>query len=142
MLKILALTKERFGRVYRQMLERLQQTGLPLGVCSIYDRCPFSGERMGVLAFVGLAVFNDEILQLASVEGLAVVDLRVICTKREDYSFLYPRLDRGGMTMFLSASSTGSISHIRWLDQTNGTLTLEVTSSHEFHLAHNPISPG
>lgn len=90
MLEILALTKERFGRVYRQMLERLQQTGLPLGVCTIYDRCPFADKRMGLLALVGLAVFNDEILRLASVEGLAVVDLRVICTEREDYSLLSP----------------------------------------------------
>ncbi|MEN9222138.1 MAG: SGNH/GDSL hydrolase family protein [Thermostichus sp. BF3_bins_97] len=89
-LEILALTKERFSRLYRQMVERLQQTGLPLGVCTIYDRCPFTDERMGVMAAVGLSVFNDEILRLASEEGLAVVDLRVICTEREDYSSLSP----------------------------------------------------
>jgi lysophospholipase L1-like esterase len=90
LLDILALTKERFGTLYRQMLERLQQVGLPLGICTIYDKCPFADKRMGILAAVGLSVFNDEILRLASEKGLAVVDLRVICSEREDYSLVSP----------------------------------------------------
>jgi len=45
---------------------------------------------MRSLMAVGLCVFNDVILESASRYGLAVLDLRVICTEPEDYPALSP----------------------------------------------------
>jgi hypothetical protein len=59
---------------------------LPAVVCTIYDSIP-NMERWELTA---LSVFNDTIIREAARAGVPVIDLREICTEREDYAFVSP----------------------------------------------------
>ena len=79
----LAAVRERFEQDYRAMLDYVVARGLPVAVCTIYDpRFPDAKQRR--LATLGLTIFNDCITREASARGLALIDLRLICTEDED----------------------------------------------------------
>ena len=71
---------------YRKLLERALGFNRPTVVCTIYDAVP----DLDPAARAALCGFNDVILREAARAGVPVVDLRLICTERGDYSALSP----------------------------------------------------
>jgi hypothetical protein len=64
-----------FQRDYHAMLDAVSRRRLPTAVCTIYyPRYP--DRSMQLVAFAGLALFNDCILREAFARGLPVIDLR------------------------------------------------------------------
>jgi hypothetical protein len=82
-LERLADVREAFARDYGAMLDKVQARGLPTAVCTIYE-ARFPDRKQRRQAAVGLTLFNDCITREAAVRGLAVIDLRVICSADED----------------------------------------------------------
>jgi hypothetical protein len=82
LLSLLADVRAEFQRAYRHMLHAVRGLGKPTVVCTVYDSIPGIGR--GELA--GLCLFNDVILREAFRLGAAVIDLRLVCTDREDYA--------------------------------------------------------
>ena len=79
----LAKVREAFARDYRTMLDDVIARGLPVAVCTIYDaRFPDAKQRR--LASLGLTIFNDCITREAAARGLALIDLRLLLTAKED----------------------------------------------------------
>lgn len=80
----LADAVEAFERRYREMLRVVLATRLPVTLCTIYDGN--LGPDVQRLATTALAVFDDAIHRLADRHALPVIELRNICTAREDYA--------------------------------------------------------
>lgn len=90
----LATIRERFGRDYEAMLDRVLERGLPTSVCTIYDtRIPEPRRRLVVAA---LCLLNDRITRAAFARGLPLVDLRLVCDRDEDYANPIEPSVRGG----------------------------------------------
>jgi lysophospholipase L1-like esterase len=83
-LSLLETAQSRFARDYREMVEAVLARGLPAALCSIYDTPPSSPDQR--LIRTALALFNDEIARAAFSRGLALIDLRLICSDDEDYA--------------------------------------------------------
>jgi lysophospholipase L1-like esterase len=79
----LAAVRDRFAEDYRAMLDAVAATGLPAAVCTIYDP-RFPNQKQRRQASVGLSIFNECITREASARGLALIDLRLICTTDQD----------------------------------------------------------
>lgn len=75
-----------FRREYREMLGEVLARRLPTIVCTIYDSIP----GLELDAVCALALFNEVILREAIAAGLPVLDLRLVCTERTDYSPFSP----------------------------------------------------
>jgi lysophospholipase L1-like esterase len=74
-----------FQTEYTSMLDALRKTGLPVAVCTIYDpRFPEPLRRE--LGRTALAVINDVVLREASVRGLPILDLRLVCDEDADFA--------------------------------------------------------
>jgi len=84
-LESLADISDDFETRYRSAVDACLRPGLPLSVCTIYNGC-FLDETYQRIASVALAVFNDVILRVAIENGLAVIDLRLICADPQDYA--------------------------------------------------------
>ncbi len=78
--------RSEFQRNYRSVLDTVLSHGTPLVVCTVYDAIP--GVEAAELA--GLCLFNDVILREAFRRGLAVIDLRLVCTDARDYASTSP----------------------------------------------------
>jgi hypothetical protein len=77
--------RQRFREAYRGMLEAVCARGLPVAVCTVYDpRFPDAARQR--LAVAGLTLFNDAILREAFARGLAVIDLRLVCSDPADFA--------------------------------------------------------
>ena len=74
-----------FDRSYRAAVVACLRPRLPLAVCTIYNGC-FPDPSYQRLASGALTVFNDVILRTPIEHGLAVIDLRTICSKPDDYA--------------------------------------------------------
>jgi lysophospholipase L1-like esterase len=79
----LAAVREQFEQDYRAMLDDVTARGLPVAVCTIYDP-RFPDAKQQRVAAIGLSVFNDIITREAAARGLALIDLRLICTEDAD----------------------------------------------------------
>jgi lysophospholipase L1-like esterase len=79
----LADVREKFEQDYRAMLDDVVARGRPVAVCTVYDP-RFADAKQRRLASLGLNIFNDCITREASARGLALIDLRLICTTAED----------------------------------------------------------
>lgn len=79
-LERLAAARAEFRREYRRMLNWVQAGGQAVTVCTVYDAVP--GEK------VGLALFNDVILDEAVRADVPVIDLRRLCTEAADFATL------------------------------------------------------
>ena len=74
-----------FEARYRTMLGEVLARGLPTAVCTVYNPAfPDPDERR--YAALGLAVFNDAILRVATQAGVPVLELRSICGSDEDFA--------------------------------------------------------
>lgn len=78
----LADLHDEFRQDYRRMLEKVLGRGKATAVCTIYDSIPTLSRSDAT----GLCLFNDVILREAFRVGVPVLDLRLICTDRDDYS--------------------------------------------------------
>ena len=77
--------REAFARDYAAMLDAALAHGLPVAVCTIYDpRFPEPGRRR--VSVVALAAFNDVITREAFARGVALIDLRLVCNREEDFA--------------------------------------------------------
>ena len=86
LLSYLADVRTQFQQTYRKMLRSVLSRRLPTTVCTIYDSIPgMTREEQA-----GLCLFNDVILREAFRAGLPVIDLRLICTERDDYAQASP----------------------------------------------------
>jgi hypothetical protein len=80
-----AALREGFARDYRAMLRVALGHRLPVAVCTVYDpRFPEPGRRR--VAVVALAAFNDVITREAFAHGAALLDLRLVCDRDEDFA--------------------------------------------------------
>jgi hypothetical protein len=75
-----------FADAYRQMLQAVLSLSKPTVVCAIYDSVP----DLELDARTALGCFNEVILRSAFLAGVPVIDLRLVCTERSDYSPLSP----------------------------------------------------
>ena len=82
----LARVQAQFRSEYERTLASLLDRKLPTAVCTIYSAIPGLSPR----ELAGLSVFNDVIVACAVQRGLAVIDLRTVCDRPEDYSSLSP----------------------------------------------------
>jgi GDSL-like lipase/acylhydrolase family protein len=81
----IAAIRQAFAHDYRGMLDATLKLDLPLAVCTIYDpRFAEPGRRQ--VAVVALAAFNDIITREAFAHGIALVDLRLVCDRDEDFA--------------------------------------------------------
>ena len=77
--------RDSFARSYRKMLDLVVGYRLPTALCTIYDaQFPNPEEQRHVVT--ALSVFNDVITREAFSRRLALIDLRLICNKAEDYA--------------------------------------------------------
>jgi hypothetical protein len=81
-LTILHDARQPFRRHYRAMLDAMLATKKPTAVCTVYDAIP----GLGPAELAALACFNEVILYEAARAGVPLIDLRLTCNEREDYS--------------------------------------------------------
>jgi hypothetical protein len=74
-----------FEGEYRFAVEACRQVGLPLTVCTIYNG-NFVDEDLRRKVLVALMAFNDVILRVGIEFGLAMIDLRFVCSSPSDYA--------------------------------------------------------
>ena len=75
-----------FRQKYRQMLEKVLATQRNVTVCTIYDCVPDLEPR----EHAALSMFNEVILREAIEARVTIIDLRLVCSERSDYSELSP----------------------------------------------------
>jgi lysophospholipase L1-like esterase len=95
LLGFLADASEAFELRYRRLIGRLEEMGLPLTVCTIYNG-NFPDREFQRIASTALSVFNDVILRVAFERALTVIDLRLVCSEPEDYANPIEPSSRGG----------------------------------------------
>ncbi|MFV1967994.1 MAG: GDSL-type esterase/lipase family protein [Pirellulaceae bacterium] len=81
-----AEVRERFRRDYRRMLDAVMARKKPTVICTIYDAI----HGLPRSAITALSIFNDVILREGFRLGLPILDLRLICDDKSDYSELSP----------------------------------------------------
>jgi hypothetical protein len=90
----LEAAQQGFASDYGEMVSRATATGLPVALCTIYDTPPSSPEQRVIRT--ALAIFNDVITRAAFARGLALIDLRLLCSEDEDYANPIEPSARGG----------------------------------------------
>ena len=75
-----------FRQKYRRMLEQVIATKRNVTICTIYDCIPDLEPR----AHAALSMFNEVILREAVAARVNIIDLRLVCPERSDYSELSP----------------------------------------------------
>lgn len=81
---LLADARDRFARHYEAMLEAVLALGLPTALCTVYETPPSAANHR--VNKTALALFNDTISRAAFSRGLALIDLRLICSEEGDYA--------------------------------------------------------
>jgi len=87
--------RETFERHYERMLLNLLSKNLPTAVCTIYFP-NFPEAIFQRLAITALSFFNDVIIRQAIINGLPIIDLRLICNEADDYANEIEPSDKGG----------------------------------------------
>jgi hypothetical protein len=91
----LSRATDRFEEAYRNCLKEVLQAGLPTTVCTIYNGgFEASGQQRVIDA--ALTMWNDVILQAALDHECPVIDLRRVCTSRDDYTQQIEPSEQGG----------------------------------------------
>ena len=75
----------RFESDYIEAIREVRRFGLPSIVCTIYDG-NFPDPQMRRVTRIALMMFNDVILRQAIENRMQVIDLRMVCTEKEDYA--------------------------------------------------------
>lgn len=91
----IAAVREHFGRAYGAMLDSVVMLAVPTAVCTIYEaRFPEPDRRR--IAATALTAINDCITREAFRRGLALIDLRLICSDDRDFANPIELSTRGG----------------------------------------------
>ncbi|WP_210208226.1 hypothetical protein [Rhodoplanes roseus] len=77
--------RDRFWSDYRAGLRALAAINAPSAVCTIYEP-RFADPLMRRVAAAALALLNDVITREAFDSELALVDLRLVCARDEDFA--------------------------------------------------------
>jgi len=85
-----------FEKNYDDMLTAAVSKDLPLAVCTVYFP-NFSEPGLQRIAATALSVFNDVIIRLATMRGLPVLDLRLVCSEPDDYANEIEPSGKGGL---------------------------------------------
>ena len=93
--RVLSNRIETFEKQYRKMLETVSSRNLPIAVCTIYNP-NFDEPALQKIATAALAAFNDVIIRQAIMAGIPFLDLRLVCSEREDYANEIEPSSRGG----------------------------------------------
>jgi hypothetical protein len=83
-IEALAEIVSKFEVRYREAVAGCMATRVSLTVCTIYNGCfdlPFQR-----IASTTLMLFNDAIISVAAGYGVPVIDLRSVCSEKEDYA--------------------------------------------------------
>ncbi len=75
-----------FQQKYRRMLEKVLATKRNVTICTIYDCIPDLEPK----AHAALSMFNEVILREAIEARVTIIDLRLVCSERSDYSEISP----------------------------------------------------
>jgi hypothetical protein len=102
-LAMLGAARERFAADYHAMLDRVQATGLPFAVATIYDTPPSEPGQNIIKA--ALCLFNDAITRAAFSRGAALIDLRLICSEDADYANPIEPSSQGGQKIAQAIAS-------------------------------------
>jgi hypothetical protein len=91
----IAKRSEIFESQYKEMLRSILVKNLPTAVCTVYFP-NFPEAIFQRLAVTALSVFNDAIIRQAVINGLPIIDLRLICSEASDYANAIEPSDKGG----------------------------------------------
>ncbi|MFL6548140.1 MAG: SGNH/GDSL hydrolase family protein [Povalibacter sp.] len=83
--RMLARIIDEFENNYRQALTACLRKNLPVTVCTIYNG-NFGDADYQLRVNVALATFDDAIVRIAREKQCSVIELRHVCTSREDYA--------------------------------------------------------
>jgi len=86
---------EAFEFQYKKMLSQVLEKNLPTAVCTIYYP-NFAEAQIQRIAVTALASFNDVIIRQAVLNGLPILDLRLVCNEATDYANAIEPSDKGG----------------------------------------------
>ena len=78
--------RSNFRQKYRRMLEKVIATKRDVTICTIYDCVPDLEPK----AHAALSMFNEVILREAITARVTIIDLRLVCSERSDYSEISP----------------------------------------------------
>jgi len=84
-LSVMASVVDEFDRDYRLAVAAVLRTGLPTVLCTIYNGS-FPDPAFQGRATIAAALLNDAILRAARERSLAVIDLRLVCSRDEDFA--------------------------------------------------------
>jgi GDSL-like Lipase/Acylhydrolase family len=99
---------EAFERSYRRGLAPVLALRKPVTLCTIYNG-DLPDREQAALARVALMLFNDTIVRVAFEHRLPSIDLRVICSEREDYANPIEPSGRGGRKIALAIARAASV---------------------------------
>lgn len=75
-----------FQNRYRELITQIKQKVDKLVICTVHDSVPDFEPR----ALTALTMFNEIILKEAFAINASVIDLRLLCNEKEDYSIISP----------------------------------------------------
>lgn len=84
-----------FENNYRAMLETVAGRNIPTAVCTIYNP-NFPEPAVQKVAVAALCAFNDAIIRQAILAGVPFLDLRLICSEKDDYANSIEPSSKGG----------------------------------------------
>ncbi len=81
----LASAADQFEHDYSEMLRAVLSRNLPTAICTVYYPC-FPDADVQRLSVTALTIFNDCIIRAAIANRLPLIDLRLICSDKDDYA--------------------------------------------------------
>jgi hypothetical protein len=97
-----------FEQSYRRGLVPVLALRKPLTICTIYNG-DLPDREQAALARVALMMFNDTIVRIAFEHRLPTIDLRLICSEREDYANPIEPSGRGGRKIALVVACAAGV---------------------------------
>ena len=116
----LAELQKKFKSDYRELCIELDKIKLPVVLCTVYTAIP----RLSESLIACISFFNDVIIGTASDFGFPVLDIRKVCTDKDDYSKSSP----------IEPSSKGS--------KKIAADVMNVINKHDFSASNTVIYPG
>jgi hypothetical protein len=93
-----------FEQSYRAAVAGVLATSLDVTICTIYNGALEPGQA--TVARTALTLFNDVILRTALEHRTRIIDLRLICTDRDDYANPIEPSGRGGLKIARAIAQT------------------------------------
>ena len=84
-LEVMGEVAREFEENYSRLVAVCRQRDLSLTLCTIYNGCFPEGKYQRLIS-TAIMVFNDAILRVGIESGLAMIDLRFVCSSPADYA--------------------------------------------------------